>query len=141
MARPSSARNGRRRSTELEEELATPRKATRALGKRHEMTYRKNPFSELVERTVDALKGTISEVRLLGSREEQSRIEIREDYWINRIFALVLAIFAYFSRFWLRSAFTTCPKRTFESFSVHLMPVSRLQWAMCRAFWPRSVRG
>ena len=64
MARPSSAQNGRRRSTELDEvELATPRRATRAIGKRHEMTYRKNPFSELVERTVDALKGTISEVR------------------------------------------------------------------------------
>ena len=113
MARPSSAQNGRRRSTELDEvELATPRRATRVIGKRHEMTYRKNPFSELVERTVDALKGTISEVRGLEERSIGSTEVFRGH----------------------RSPDAALLKST-EGV------VLRPRWAMCKAFWPRSVRG
>lgn len=103
--RPNSAVQYGRRSTEHEEvdtgKLLT-RKPRHVLGRRHLMTFRKNQFSELVERTVDALKGTITEasaadvqgllskirrdfdeVRFEADRKEMELIQLRQDirFW------------------------------------------------------------
>lgn len=61
--RPSSALQSGRRLTDADEEVGRlpQRKPRQVMGRRHLMTFRKNQFSELVERTVDALKGSIAE--------------------------------------------------------------------------------
>ncbi|CAJ1349896.1 unnamed protein product [Effrenium voratum] len=110
MRRPSSALQStavsvRRSSREGGDEVdvAKPYRRPRgALGKRHLLTFRKNQFSELVERTVDALKGTIAEastedvqevlsktrrhfdeVRCEADRKEAELLQIRQDirFW------------------------------------------------------------
>ena len=103
--RPNSAVQSGRRSTDVEEADTAnllPRRPRNGLVRRHLMTFRKNQFSELVERTVDALKGSIAEasvadvrgllakirrdfdeVRWEADRKETELIQIRQDirFW------------------------------------------------------------
>ncbi|CAE7456428.1 Lipase [Symbiodinium natans] len=85
MALVAVLQSGRRSSRDGpgdgEADVAKPsfRRPRHAFGNRHLLTFRKNQFSELVERTVDALKGNIAEASVEDVQNVLSKIRRQFD--------------------------------------------------------------